>query len=346
MSSRPLTPTQPGSRETIPSSWAPPPCLRASPASWQAARMENLNSPTSRRPIPAQYGQPFANTASSGLGYASFLLGRADGLQLAPPRTVPAGHAFLRAVSAGQLEGHPYADGRARSPLGLCALCGPKNTAVCRMPTSPLLTRPRRPAGDSGIRANLQLYLRPAYRFSIGPHVGVAWQITPKTVFRAGGAINYAATADQAGLNVSVADFLALTAPGYGLPAAILKNGDPYAPGNVYGNPVLTFNNVLQSHTPAVSADHGFRRRASQLAVCFHRVQCRAPSANFPVEHRLPARDLQRHGGGSFLCGQSRRLVDRAAAVLAELQRRLATAHWHSKYGINIQNPVDRGSLD
>ena len=36
---------------------------------------------------PAQYGQPFANFASSGMGYASFLLGLAGGLQVAPPET-------------------------------------------------------------------------------------------------------------------------------------------------------------------------------------------------------------------------------------------------------------------
>ncbi len=39
-----------------------------------------------------------------------------------------------------------------------------------------------------------------AYPFAFGPHLGVAYQITPKTVFRAGGAISYAAVSDQAGL--------------------------------------------------------------------------------------------------------------------------------------------------
>ena len=126
-----------------------------------------------------------------------------------------------------------------------------------------------------------------AYPFSIGPHVGVAWQITPKTVFRAGGAINYAAGADQAGLNVSVPDFLGLNPPGYGLPAAILKNGDPYASGNVYGNPVLTFN-TFSTNSPVPAGGYA-RRGSSQLAVHFHRFQRRAPAPNLPMEHRLPA---------------------------------------------------------
>lgn len=94
------------------------------------------------------------------------------------------------------------------------------------------------------------------YPFSIGPHLGVAWQITPKTVFRAGGAINYAAGADQAGLNASVPDFLGINPAGYGLPAATLKNGDPYAAGNVYGNPVLSFNTFLNTpeYPPATAS--------------------------------------------------------------------------------------------
>ncbi len=138
---------------------------------------------------------------------------------------------------------------------GITPPCGLRNTAVCRMPTS---LRPTRPSADGLAPWNMgqtcNCSFASPYPFSIGPHVGVAWQITPKTVFRAGGAINYAAGADQAGLNVSVPDFLSLGSPGYGLPAAILKNGDPYAPGNVYGNPVLTFSNFYNPSTPQYPA--------------------------------------------------------------------------------------------
>jgi hypothetical protein len=82
-----------------------------------------------------------------------------------------------------------------------------------------------------------------AYPFAIGPHIGVAYQITPKTVFRGGGAISYAATSDQAGLNSSAGDFYSIGAPGYGLSAPALKYGDPLGPGNPYGNPVVHWPN-------------------------------------------------------------------------------------------------------
>jgi hypothetical protein len=198
---------------------------------------------------PWQNGQIFANTVGSGFGYASFLLGAASGLQVAPPSegtrlgmhsyglylqdswkvthtlTVELGlrwdYATLWSEEHGRMQNADFTD--------------PNPTIGGRLGTV-----------QYGATCNCT-FAKP-YPFSIGPHLGVAWQITPKTVFRAGGAINYGATADQAGLNVSVPDFLGLNPAGYGLPAAVLKNGDPYAPGNVYGNPVLTFNTFL--HTP------------------------------------------------------------------------------------------------
>jgi hypothetical protein len=65
------------------------------------------------------------------------------------------------------------------------------------------------------------------YPFSLGPHLGVAYQITPKTVFRAGGSIAYAAAADNAFLSPSVANFYTVASQGQFLPATQLANGNP-----------------------------------------------------------------------------------------------------------------------
>ena len=92
-----------------------------------------------------------------------------------------------------------------------------------------------------------------AYPYAIGPHLGVAYQITPKTVFRAGGAISYASDADQAGLNSSAGDFYTIPGPGLRRPAAYLKNGDPYGPGNEFGNPVVHWPN-FNPHFPVPAA--------------------------------------------------------------------------------------------
>jgi len=66
-----------------------------------------------------------------------------------------------------------------------------------------------------------------AYPFSLGPHVGVAYQIAPKTVFRAGGSIAYSSSPDNAFLSYSVANFYTVGSPGQFLPATQLSNGNP-----------------------------------------------------------------------------------------------------------------------
>jgi hypothetical protein len=204
---------------------------------------------------PAQYGQPYANFASSGMGYASFLLGLAGGLEVAPPET---------GTRLGMHSYGLYLQDSWKVTHTLTVELGLRwdyatlwNEEHGRMQNADF-TAPNPTIGgrlgtvEYGQTCNCS-FASP-YPFSIGPHLGVAWQITPKTVFRAGGAINYAAGADQAGLNVSVPDFLSLGSPGYGLPSAILKNGDPYAPGNVYGNPVLTFSSFYNPSTPQYPA--------------------------------------------------------------------------------------------
>ncbi len=91
-----------------------------------------------------------------------------------------------------------------------------------------------------------------AYPFSFGPHIGVAYQLDSKTVFRAGGLIAYSSAADNAFLSYSVADFFTLESPGQYLPAAILRNGDPLA-----GSPLETFPYYSQYPYPVSSSGCG-----------------------------------------------------------------------------------------
>ena len=152
-----------------------------------------------------------------------------------------------------------------------------------------------------------------AYPYAIGPHLGVAYQITPKTVFRAGGAISYAAVSDQAGLNSSAGDFYTIPSPAYGASAGALKFGDPFGPGNVYGNPVVHWPNFSPQYP--VPAAPGVIPPASPFVSIAPNTGPAA--AHLPVEHRLPAADHEQPGGGCRLCGQSRRLVGVAPACPA-----------------------------
>jgi hypothetical protein len=79
------------------------------------------------------------------------------------------------------------------------------------------------------------------YPFAFGPRLGLAYQITPKTVFRAGIGVNYSTSPNNAFLSYSVADFYTVGAQSYGDSAIPLAKGNPYAPGNEFGNPTISF---------------------------------------------------------------------------------------------------------
>jgi len=87
------------------------------------------------------------------------------------------------------------------------------------------------------------------YPFAFGPRLGAAYQINSKTVFRAGGGTSYSVAGTNAGLSGTDADFYAISAPegtGQGIggacPACIrFQDGNPFAPGNRYGNGPLTY---------------------------------------------------------------------------------------------------------
>jgi hypothetical protein len=87
------------------------------------------------------------------------------------------------------------------------------------------------------------------YPFAFGPRIGAAYQIDSKTVFRAGGGISYASSGYNAGLSTTDVDFYATGAPegtGQGIggacPSCIrFQDGNPFAPGNRFGNGPLTY---------------------------------------------------------------------------------------------------------
>jgi hypothetical protein len=292
---------------------------------------------------PWQLGQGFANYASSGLGYASFLLGYAGGLDVAPPSegTRLGMHSYGIYLQDSWKVTHTLT-----LELGLrwdyatqwSEEHGRMQNADFTAPNPTIGGR----LGTVEYGSTCGCTFASPYPFSIGPHIGVAWQITPKTVFRAGSAISYGSQADQAGLNVSVPDFLGLTPPGYGLPAAILKNGDPYAPGNVYGNPVLTFQTFQQ--TPLYPAPNNGSTPPSSPFISI------APNAD-----RLP-RIFQ------WSIGFQREIVkdmvieaayvgNRGAWWTAPLLSQLnyngiTPQQLQSKYGLNVANPADAQLLN
>lgn len=192
---------------------------------------------------PWQVTQPFANFASSGFPYASFLLGQTSSASSAAPADVRLGmHSYgIYLQDSWKVTRKLTLEYGIRWDYASLwkEQYGRMQSAAFDQPNSLIGGR----LGTVEYEATCHCNFANAYPYGIGPHIGVAYQITPKTVFRAGGAISYAATSDQAGLNSSAGDFYSISSPGYGLSAPLLKYGDPLGPGNQYGNPVVHWPN-------------------------------------------------------------------------------------------------------
>ncbi len=205
---------------------------------------------------PWQFGLPFTTTASSGFGYASFFLGLADGNQIGRVADLRLGyHAYgLYVQDSWKITRKLTFDYGARWDYANLwnEEYGRMQSAGFNVPNPTVGGR----LGAPEYQATCHCQFAQAYPYSIGPHLGVAYQITPKTVFRAGAAISYGSQADDAGVNHSAADYLSLGTPAYGTPAAVLKYGDTYAPGNVLGNPVLVWPTsfLAKPYSPAPTA--------------------------------------------------------------------------------------------
>jgi hypothetical protein len=109
------------------------------------------------------------------------------------------------------------------------------------------------------------------YPYALGPRLGAAYQITPKTVLRMGGGLAYSSSPNNAYLSYSVPDFYTYAAPGYGLSVVPLQNGNPFAPGNPYGNPPIVwpdfsphYPNAFGGNTPPVSPFISIDRNAGR----------------------------------------------------------------------------------
>ena len=205
---------------------------------------------------PAQLGQAFANTASSGFGYASFFLGAAGqwtpsgGVQTAAQGNVRMGtHAFgLYIQDSWKITRKLTFDYGLRWDYAILwkEEHGRMQSANFGKPNPNI----GGPLGYVDYEATCHCTFSDAYPYAIGPHLGVAYQITPKTVFRGGGAISYAAVSDQAGIYGSASDFFNITEPAYGAAAGYLKDGDPFGPGNRFGNPVVVWPNFTPPFPP------------------------------------------------------------------------------------------------
>jgi len=99
------------------------------------------------------------------------------------------------------------------------------------------------------------------YPYAVGPRIGVAYQIDRKTVLRVGAGLSFGPNAENAQISYNIGQAVNVLAPGYGLPAwpsinaagNQLAGGNPFRPGNPYGNATITWPNFDPGQYPSRS---------------------------------------------------------------------------------------------
>src|SRR5438093_8510828 len=101
---------------------------------------------------------------------------------------------------------------------------------------NPLLGRP----GAVDYEGDCHCQFNKNYPWAFGPRLSVAYQLMPKTVLRAGSALAYGTSADNAYLSYSVPDFYSPSAP-FSETFSQLSDGNIFGPGNRFGNPPIVW---------------------------------------------------------------------------------------------------------
>ena len=229
-----------------------------------------------------QTAQPYAQSSTIGGGtvgfpYASFLLGLVNSGTVNPPANLRLGKHFiaLYAQDSWKITRKLTLDYGLRYDYDTA----PKEQ-YGRLPNlSPTLADPTAGGHPGGTiyEATCNCSFAKNYPFAFGPRLGVAYQITPKTVFRAGIGVAYDGTATANTGTGSAQPANNFSAPGFGAPAMTLAGGVPQTyvlpwpnlSAGAYPNP--NFPASLNGMTSVVDQNAGRPARQLQWSAGFQR---------------------------------------------------------------------------
>jgi hypothetical protein len=130
--------------------------------------------------------------------------------------------------------------------------------------------------GDGPGRCNCRF--AETYPYAIGPRLGVAYQITPKTVLRAGWGLTYAQTqANTAGGTLGAGGWnsISFNTPAFGEPSALLRNGLTYNLADLYREThdpgVRPSPGLIDNPSPLVDPNAGRPPRLNQWSISLQR---------------------------------------------------------------------------
>ena len=207
----------------------------------------------------AETADPFATgityqNGATGFGYASFLLGAYSSLNLSPQDTLRLGNHSLGfyAQDTWKLTRKLTIDYGLRYDYEtlLAEQHGRMQDAAFNTPNAAIGGR----IGAVIYGGNSTTPLNKNYPWALGPRLGLAYSINAKTVLRMGAGVSYTSSPNNAFLTYSVPDFYTYSDQAVaGIPAGILKNGNPFAPGNPFGNKPLVWPD-FSAHYPFQTA--------------------------------------------------------------------------------------------
>src|SRR5262249_1449935 len=172
--------------------------------------------------------------STTGFGFASFLLGRTNGITLSQLTDARLGRhmmAFYAQDSWKVTRKLTLSYGLRYDYATLYREQYGRMQSANFDEINPLLGR----AGAVDYEGACHCHFNKNYPWAFGPRLSVAYQLMPKTVLRAGSAIAYGTSADNAYLSYSVPDFYSPVAS-YSDTFSQLSDGNIFGPGNRFGN--------------------------------------------------------------------------------------------------------------
>ena len=198
---------------------------------------------------PYATGLTFTN-GTSGFSYASFLMGNYGSLNLSPQDTLRLGnHSFgVYAQDTWKITRKLTLDYGLRYDYAtlLSEQYGRMQDAAFNTPNPAIGGR----TGSVIYGGSCGCQLNHNYPYALGPRLGIAYSINSKTVLRMGSGISYGSSPNNAFLTYSVPDFYTYSDQNVaGIPAGAIKDGNPFAPGNRFGNAPLVWPD-FSAHYP------------------------------------------------------------------------------------------------
>ena len=291
---------------------------------------------------PNEHDLGLQTPITTGFGYASFLLGQVDNLNINPPTQNRLGNHSLAffVQDSWKVTRKLTLDYGLRYDFETYL-----KEQYGRMPSAsyttinPNIGLPGAVVFEGYGAGHCNCDLSHNYPYAFGPRLGVAYQIDTKTVFRGGVGVQYDKAPNNAFLSYNVPAFYSLSGPGYGIPfMSNMTSGNPFAPGNPQNLAPLVYPNL----------DEGLYPTKTGLGYVPQSPFIHLDRSSRPPRIFTWSIGLQREITSNFVVEASyvgNRGVWWTAPELSIADYNAVQPSYYSKFGLDFSNAADRGLL-